>query len=82
MRLHMTEGGRGGGQSTAGASRRPYFGRRIKELRESYVTRIEAAGQMTSLLVRAPSTQAMVRCLRGHNVSISAAAYNEIEQGF
>ncbi len=61
--------------------RRPYFGRRLKELRESYVSRI-AGASVADPLVRAPSIQALVQCLREHGMPMSAAAYNEIEQGY
>lgn len=68
------------GQTRDAAPRRPYFGRRLKELRESYVMRTAAEGVQRPL-VRAPSTQRLVQCLREQNVAISAAAYNEIELG-
>ena len=61
--------------------RRPYFGRRLKELRENYPSRI-TAGRAGMSLVPVPSTSRLVGCLRTHDVSISTAAYNEIEQGF
>jgi hypothetical protein len=62
-------------------ARRPYFGRRLKELRETFLSRITVGGRENPL-VRAPSTNRLVECLRSHGVSISTAAYNEIEQGF
>jgi hypothetical protein len=53
----------------------------LKELRENYPSRI-TVGRAGTSLVPVPSTSRLVGCLRSHDVSISTAAYNEIEQGF
>jgi len=66
--------------SRADPVRRPYFGRRLRELRTSYLSRI-SGGAQGPILKTTPSAHALVQCLQAQGVKISSAAYNEIETG-
>src|SRR5262249_13786604 len=63
------------------SSRRPYFGRRLRELRTNYLERISSAEFKNSNLITTPSANALVACLHRQGLILSAAAYNEIEGG-
>lgn len=81
----MSEEWTGEGQRPTGRHeivRRPYFGRRLRELRETYAERINPAGARVSVLRATPSAQSLIDCMRdAAGFSISSAAYNEIENG-
>jgi len=64
------------------AVRRPYFGRRLRELRSTYLSRLSGSATEGPLLRATPSANALVQCLQAAGVKISSAAYNEIEMGF
>src|SRR5262245_43783549 len=71
-------------RSTASRSdpvRRPYFGRRLRELRSTYLSRLGGSDMEGPLLRTTPSASSLVECLQRRGVRISAAAYNEIETG-
>src|SRR5262249_55695206 len=65
----------------ADTARRPYFGRRLRELRSTYLSRIMGSGTQGPPLRTTPSASTLVHCLAGQGVKISTAAYNEIETG-
>lgn len=67
--------------SRADPVRRPYFGRRLRELRSTYLSRISGSDPEGPLLRTTPSASALVHCLQSQGVKISTAAYNEIETG-
>jgi hypothetical protein len=62
--------------------RRRFFGARLRELRETYAERISSGGSAMPLLRARPTASALIDCMReNRGFSISAAAYNEIENG-
>jgi hypothetical protein len=62
--------------------RRPYFGRRLRELRESFVRRLSSGGAEVPYVRATVSASALIDCMkREQGFSISSAAYNEIENG-
>lgn len=70
----------GGGKSEP--VRRPYFGKRLRELRENYAQRINPGGTGLPVLRATPSATALIECMRRQcNFSISGAAYSEVENG-
>jgi hypothetical protein len=63
-------------------ARRRYFGARLRALRETYADRISGGGGPTLVLRATPSASALIDCMRREaDFHISAAAYNEIENG-
>ncbi len=62
--------------------RRPYFGRRLRELRETYPERISRAESALPVLRATPSASAVIECMRQEaGYVISNAAYSEVENG-
>jgi len=69
----------GGRQEPA---RRPYFGRRLRELRETYSQRAFQGGADAPILRATPSSLEVVQCMdRTSGYKISVPTYNEIENG-
>lgn len=65
-----------------GVARRPYLGRRLRELRESYAERINPSRSGVVLKV-VPSASTLIACMqREAEYTMSSAAYNEVENGF
>lgn len=63
---------------------RPYFGARLRELRETYQQRLQRLHpeQDTGVLMRRPpSTSDLLYRMREEGYTMSIAAYNEIENG-
>ena len=62
--------------------RRPYFGRRLRELRETYAQRLHRGIAEAPSLRATVSASALIECMeREATYSISSAAFNEIENG-
>jgi hypothetical protein len=63
-------------------SRRLYFGRGLRELRESFVRRLSSGGEDVPYVRATVSASALIDCMKKEQgFSISSAAYNEIENG-
>lgn len=64
------------------SERRPYFGRRLRELRETYAQRLHHGVAEAPVLRATVSASALIECMeREGTYMISSAAYNEIENG-
>lgn len=85
MRKGETMGDERDERGTSGKNepvRRPYFGKRLRELRETYAQRITPEGAGLPVLRATPSASALIECMRRQcGYSISSAAYSEVENG-
>jgi hypothetical protein len=61
--------------------RRPYFGKRLRELRETFVQRL-GSGETGPMFLGKPSANMLIACMRTKGYDISSAAYNEVENGY
>lgn len=65
----------------ASFERRPYFGKGLRELRESYAQRLGRSQEQPILRARVSANE-LIACMQSQGFEISQSAYNDIENGY